>query len=63
MDKDYYTLSDKAAEKFEDVRSIYRAVLGRNPNNSETLEMVCDRFLEGAERGGYVGTNKRCKKR
>jgi hypothetical protein len=41
-----WTTTDKAADKFEQVRSVYRAALGRHPDNSETLELLCDRFLE-----------------
>lgn len=49
MTKDFQ-LSDTAAAKFEEVRAVYRAVLGRHPDNSETMEMLCNRFLEQMNR-------------
>jgi hypothetical protein len=41
-----WTTTNEAADRFEDVRRIYGAVLGRHPDNSETLKMLCDRFTE-----------------
>ena len=41
-----WSTTDESAYKFERCRRIYSTVIGRHPDNSETLEMLCDRFLE-----------------